>query len=420
MYICVSNCVSNNNKMSSATALVVLDPRRKTKDGKYPLKLRITFNRSRRYYGLGMHLTESDFSRVREGNRLNIDERENRTLIQQTEEKAKALIGEISNFSFEIFEKRFNGEEKARKYIVEAYQEVIDELTQNEQLGTASNYRCAINSLKQYKGNIMFLEVTPDYLKGYEKWMKANEKSPTTISMYLRTLRTILNKAIHQGLLPASAYPFGRYSYTVPASRNIKKALLLKDIGLIYNYQPTNESQATAKDYWIFSYLCNGMNIKDIALLTWSDIRSNTIEYERAKTANTKQVKDSISIPLTNEAKQIIDQRSIASEDPKNFIFPILNKAMSASDKKRAVQQCVQNINKNMKRISKALDIKENITTYTARHSFATVLMKSGASTEMIGEALGHSDVKTTKRYLGSFEDSTKQNIYKALTDFNN
>ncbi|MBK6373791.1 MAG: tyrosine-type recombinase/integrase [Saprospiraceae bacterium] len=73
-----------------------------------------------------------------------------------------------------------------------------------------------------------------------------------------------------------------------------------------------------------------------------------------------------------------------------------------------------------MKRISKALDIKENITTYTARHSFATVLMKSGASTEMIGEALGHSDVKTTKRYLGSFEDSTKQNIYKALTDFNN
>jgi integrase len=250
--------------------------------------------------------------------------------------------------------------------------------------------------------------------------MKANEKSPTTISMYLRTLRTILNKAIHQGLLPASAYPFGRYSYTVPASRNIKKALLLKDIGLIYNYQPTNESQATAKDYWIFSYLCNGMNIKDIALLTWSDIRSNTIEYERAKTANTKQVKDSISIPLTNEAKQIIDQRSIASEDPKNFIFPILNKAMSASDKKRAVQQCVQNINKNMKRISKALDIKENITTYTARHSFATVLMKSGASTEMIGEALGHSDVKTTKRYLGSFEDSTKQNIYKALTDFNN
>ena len=420
MYICVSNCVSNNNKMSSATALVVLDPRRKTKDGKYPLKLRITFNRSRRYYGLGMHLTESDFSRVREGNRLNIDERENRTLIQQTEEKAKALIGEISNFSFEIFEKRFNGEEKARKYIVEAYQEVIDELTQNEQLGTASNYRCAINSLKQYKGNIMFLEVTPDYLKGYEKWMKANEKSPTTISMYLRTLRTILNKAIHQGLLPASAYPFGRYSYTVPASRNIKKALLLKDIGLIYNYQPTNESQATAKDYWIFSYLCNVMNIKDIALLTWSDIRSNTIEYERAKTANTKQVKDSISIPLTNEAKQIIDQRSIASEDPKNFIFPILNKAMSASDKKRAVQQCVQNINKNMKRISKALDIKENITTYTARHSFATVLMKSGASTEMIGEALGHSDVKTTKRYLGSFEDSTKQNIYKALTDFNN
>ena len=418
MYICVSNRVSNIKNMNKASALVVLDSRRPNREGKYPLKLRITYNRVRKYYGIGLHSTDSDFIRVREGKRLSIEDRSFRTTIQNIEEKAQLLIQEIQVFTFEIFEKRFNGNEKARTNILEAYNEIISELISNEQLSTAANYQCAINSLVNFKGNVQFLDITPEYLKSYEKWMNSNKKSPTTISMYLRTLRTIFNKAIHNQIIPQSCYPFGRYNYTVPAGRNIKKALLLKDISLIYKFQPPTEMQAIAKDYWIFSYLCNGMNLKDIALLTWDSIENGTLNFERAKTANTKQIKEHIRIPLTKEALRIIKKRSNNKKSPDEYIFPVLKSIMTPSEKKRAIQQCIQNINKNMKKIAAQLGIEANITTYTARHSFATVLMKSGASTEMIGEALGHSDVKTTKRYLGSFEDATKQEIYKALTNF--
>ena len=404
--------------MIKASALVVLDPRRQNKEGKYPLKLRITHNRVRKYYGIGLHSFEGDFQRIRDGKRLTKDDQLVRTSIQNIEEKAQSLIKDIQSFTFEIFEKRFNGNDKARTNILEAYEENISELTTNEQLSTAANYQCAINSLLKFKGNVLFLDITPEYLKSYEKWMKINGKSPTTISMYLRTLRTLINKAIHNQIIPLSSYPFGRYNYTVPAGRNIKKALLLKDIGLIYNYTPPNEMQSIAKDYWIFSYLCNGINPKDIALLTWDSIEKDILRFERAKTASTKQVKEEIRIPLSKEALRIIKKRSNKRGSKDDYIFPILNSKMNPVEKKRAIQQCIQNINKNMKKIALKLGIDANVTTYTARHSFATVLMKSGASTEMIGEALGHSDVKTTKRYLGSFEDVTKQKIYTALTNF--
>ena len=71
-----------------------------------------------------------------------------------------------------------------------------------------------------------------------------------------------------------------------------------------------------------------------------------------------------------------------------------------------------------MKEVAKAQGISQPVTTYSARHSFATVLKRSGASTEFISDALGHSNLNTTKNYLASFEDETLQKTTDALTAF--
>jgi integrase/recombinase XerD len=71
-----------------------------------------------------------------------------------------------------------------------------------------------------------------------------------------------------------------------------------------------------------------------------------------------------------------------------------------------------------MKVIAKELEISANVTTYVARHSFATVLQRSGVDTSFISEALGHSSVKTTQNYLAGFEDESKREAVKALTAF--
>ena len=103
---------------------------------------------------------------------------------------------------------------------------------------------------------------------------------------------------------------------------------------------------------------------------------------------------------------------------PENFMFGILQGNESSKIEVSHVKQFKKTINKHTKRIGIALDIDIKLTTYVARHTFATVLKRSGASIEFISESLGHKDLKTTENYLGSFEFSMKESFHKKLLDF--
>ena len=91
---------------------------------------------------------------------------------------------------------------------------------------------------------------------------------------------------------------------------------------------------------------------------------------------------------------------------------------MSPDVERQVVQQLTKTINKYMKRVAMEIGLNKNVTTYTARHSFATILKYSGASVEYISEALGHAETKTTKSYLAGFDDKTIHEVSKALTAF--
>ena len=93
---------------------------------------------------------------------------------------------------------------------------------------------------------------------------------------------------------------------------------------------------------------------------------------------------------------------------------------MSAETERKVIKQLTKTINKYMKQIAQELDINKEVTTYFARHSFATVLKNSGASIDFIKEALGHSDTKTTQSYLAGFDQKTIHTTTDALTAFNN
>jgi integrase/recombinase XerD len=250
--------------------------------------------------------------------------------------------------------------------------------------------------------------------------MQANGKSKTTTGIYLRSLRAVFNRAN----IDVSLYPFGerKDKYSIPTSRNIKKALTIEEIAKIFHYQPqqpgTNEE--LARDYWIFIYLCNGLNVKDLCLLKRKNIDGDTLKYERAKTKRSKKEKEEITVSLKPEAKTIIVKWGQPSINPETNIFPHLHKNMTAEREREIIHQVTKTINKYMKRIAKELEINKPITTYWARHSFSTVLKRSGASIEFISEALGHSDSKTTCKYLDSFENEAIHKTTDALTAFAN
>jgi len=171
-------------------------------------------------------------------------------------------------------------------------------------------------------------------------------------------------------------------------------------------------------DFWVLSYLCNGANIKDLALLKYKNIDSETITFVRAKTERNKKDQEPIIVPLIDEIKDLIKKWSNKDQDPNNYVFPILDEGLSPQKQFDRVKGFVKKINNNIKPIAKELNISKKVTTYVARHSFSTVLKRSGASIEFISESLGHGDTKTTQNYLDSFENDVKKEFAAKLTAF--
>jgi len=129
------------------------------------------------------------------------------------------------------------------------------------------------------------MSIKPDWLEKYQKAMELESKSLTTIGIYTRSLRTIFNIAIDEGI---ENYPFGKRKYQIPAPQNTKKALNKLELKLIFEYKPKARSwEELAHDIWMFSYLCNGANIKDICRLKNKNLNEKTITFVRAKTERT-------------------------------------------------------------------------------------------------------------------------------------
>jgi len=208
---------------------------------------------------------------------------------------------------------------------------------------------------------------------------------------------------------------------TKRTSRKVKRALELKDIEKIYYYSDDlmSETEQRSKAYWLFSYFGNGMNPKDIACLKYHNIHDDYLIFERAKTERSmREDPGPITVFLNDDMQAIIRRWGNKPASPNEYIFPILYQGVTPLRQYCLIQNWVKLINKCMKRIVKDLGIEKRATTYVARHTFSTVLKRSGASTEVIQEALGHTDKKTTENYLDSFDKETKKLLAGQLTSF--
>lgn len=409
--------------MATATTAIFLDDRRVKNDGTYPIKLRVTFERKRRYYSIPHNMAEKEFKKVMYGERQTVSEKNLKQKILDFENKAAKIVSNLPFFSWQEFEKRYLANRGAKDTIQTAFEERIKELKEAGQIGTSVSYNCAKNSLVKFAPNIMFRDITPELLTNYERHMLAKGNSKTTISIYLRSLRSLFNAAISNNDILSTLYPFRRNEYErdkyeIPEGNNIKKAMDLGDIKKVFSYKTDKGSNKDmAKDYWVFIYLTSGLNVKDLCLLQYKNIEGEILKFIRAKTAHQKKEK-TIQAVLNPKALYIIKKWGNKKKDGNTFIFPVLVGNETPERQRQLIQQLTHLINDHMKIIGENLKITLPITTYTARHSFATVLKRSGASTELISEMLGHNSLRTTQNYLASFESRTLKETTKALTAF--
>ena len=403
--------------MGLATATPFIDVYHPKTDTKRMVSIRVTFDRKRKYYATNIQLKPSEFQKIMTAKRRSESENKIFNELLGIQSKALNIIQSLSIFSFGKFEELFLESREATNLVTAAFDVYIKELRDQQRIGTAVSYECARNSLAAFAKQLTFTDITPSFLKRYESWMLADNKSLTTVGIYLRSLRTIFNRAE----IDKSLYPFGEGSkkYAIPTGRNIKKALTLQEISSIFNYPaPDGTTIAMARDYWIFIYLCNGLNVKDLCLLKYKNILGDIIVYERAKTKRTRNNGEKIRVALKPQTKVIIERWGQMKLNEDTYLFPHLQPGMLPAQQRAVIQQLTKTINKYMKRIAQELGLSKPVTSYYARHSFATVLRNAGATTEFISEALGHSNIKTTQSYLAGFDERSIHQATDALIAF--
>jgi integrase/recombinase XerD len=410
-----------------AEVSLYLDTRRALKSGAYPLKLHVYFTaKMERWYKTDYKLSNEQFEQSYLATKPRGGHKELKIELDAIIQKAAELAKDLGdNFTFEKFERKMFRSQASATDACTYYRDYIDELTRYGRVGTASNYRLSLKSILEFAGkdnkpasSLAFSRVTVDFLNRYENWMVAADKSKTTVGIYLRPLRAIFNKAIEEGSVTAELYPFKKYK--IPTGQNIKKALSKDELKKLYTapVEPGSPKEK-ARDFWFFSYQCNGMNFRDIAELRYKNINKKSISFLRHKTLHTTKDKPKpIIIPLTETIKAVIERYGTRPSLPDNYVFPILTKKMDEVEKLKANQNFIRFVNQHIQKLAKDLELDADISTYYARHSFTTAAIRNGAKMELIQESLGHRSLNTTQNYWAGFEDNVKQEIADKLMDF--
>lgn len=387
-------------------------------NGEYPLMLRICKDGKKKYQSLGISVLPRywDFTRNKpKPNCPNKEYIQKIILDKQTELQQRML--EFNSEQKEYTTTTLLNDENKKfelKTVSQFYQELIEQCKSNDKCGNRLIYKSSYNSLKVFTKNqldIPFSAIDVSWLNKYEKWLRSKGNKETTMSLMFRTLRSAYNKAIKAKCARKSDYPFDEYKInkfdTKTQKRAIAKTEVLKFTKEVDNIGKRQYVQLS-KDIFIFSYLCGGINFTDIANLTKANITNGRLHYIRQKTGKL------IKLGISEEAMQIIKKYESES---KGYLLPILNANIHKTplQKQNRIHKMLGKINKNLKLIAAQLNVDANMTTYVARHSFASVLKKSGVSIALISEALGHSDLSTTQVYLDSFDneqiDAAMQNL---------
>ncbi len=325
---------------------------RATAENEGIIKVVVTHNRVKRLYTTGLKVTFDQWQHLpKKGEKLDNRVKDETRLKLYADiyatpngfyRRAETITETLGvNFDFDAFKDAFDnwGKDKPSDdtdNVFAALKAKADAMRKADRVGNASNYELAAKSLGRYvesmdnptrkelglplrpkatKRNeeakptvLQFCHLTPDFLTDYEKWMlhygktpqttnpkkgntKATAASLTTVGIYLRHLRAVVNDAIENGILARDAYPFGHNRYVIPAGQNIKKALSKDDVTKILRYECQTDAEQRARDLWVFSYLSNGMNLADVCALHWSDLdpKTNKLNFVRKKTARSKK-----------------------------------------------------------------------------------------------------------------------------------
>jgi len=268
-------------------------------------------------------------------------------------------------------------------------------------IGNSMVYTTAINKLLQFVRTEHFSFELFDYkkLSDFNIYLLAEGITVNGVSVYLRTIRAIYNKAIREGVASSANYPF--LNYRIKTERTVSRALTLSEIQSIVNEDiASNTPLWHWRNYFILSFSLIGINFTDLLKLKGSNIIDGRVIFRRSKTGKI------YSIKLNQETEQILTYYAGKSKD--GYLLPVLRDNMSPLQQKNTIKQVVKTCNEYLKRLAALCNIQKEISTYYARYTWANIAKQQGYSKDMIAEALGHEyGNRVTGIYLDAYDNET-------------
>lgn len=383
----------------------VLDSRTINKEGTYPIKIKVYYQRKPKYYSVGICMSKDEWdklpnSRSSEGRFIQGEiEKEFSRILKNVE-----FLVENGTFSFDRLNARLG--KNIGGTLNEMLEATIKELKDNEKFGSMGSYKTTLSTIKRFKKNeVQFRDITVEWLREYERFC-LKTMNQTSLAINLRNIRTTMNVAKAAGMIREADYPFGRGKYQIKEGVGKKKALNKKQLKAIANYSDGNKFTEFYRDLWLFIYFCNGINVADLINLKFSDIQNGEISFIRKKTKDRTRDAKRIYAPITPEMQSIIEKWG---NNPRKsiYIFPFMKAGDDAWEHEKKKKNLTKHINDRMKVIGEKLNIGK-ITTYVARHTYATVLRNEGVPVSIISPMLGHTSVTTTEIYLADLESENR------------
>ncbi len=281
---------------------------------------------------------------------------------------------------------------------------------------TKETYIVTLRKIDDYTGarDIYFTDITLDWLENFEAWMDKAGMSVNGKSFYLRTLRALFNRAIDRDVIDQNAYPFRKFR--IKRESTPKRSLSVEELRRLRDY-PCEEWQEKWRDIFMLVFYLIGINTVD--LMTLTEIRKGRIEYRRAKTHRL------YSIKVEPEAQAIIDKYkgtdhllTFADQyaDPGDF-----RRRMNAALKKIGPMEWVENRSRTHPKKNKKQynALFPGLTSYWARHTWATIAASLDIPKETIAAALGHGGNTVTDIYI-DFDQRKVDEANRKVIDYVN
>lgn len=333
-----------------------------------------------------------------------------RTILKVKQDILNEIIQRPDVLSFKDVKEAFKNYKVNKNTFVDdvynGFDSHIKKLKDRDSHKTAKSLTSSKNNFYRYNKELglRFTDITVDWLQTYSR-IRRQTVSVSTVAVDFRNLRTVFNQAIEKNPSLSAVYPFGRGKFQIPVGASKNVGLSKEDLLKIKNFNSDNYYLQMARDYFMFSYYANGMNLKDIIKL-----KKGQKEYIRSKTEHTSKFEKRLDINYNQTQEEIISRHKGSGK----YLFNVLDDEDNPEMIFKKTDLKASSVAAQLKNLAKALGLPPEFSFQWARHSYATNMEKAGINLKAVSESLGHTSVRTTESYLKSISNEDRDAIDEA------